>query len=624
MTAQPATWTRDEMSAWRPPDRLTVSEWADRHRVLDAKTAAEAGRYSSSRTPYAREWMNSANVAHVRQVTIIAGTQIGKTETLNNVLGFAIHQDPAPAMVVVPRNQDVQLMAQRRLQPMVDASPALTAELTGSDHDVKNRELCFRRSIVYLRSSQSPADLASVPVRYLLADEVDKFPKWAGHEAAPLDLAKERQRTFWNSIAYVTTTPTTRDATGWTEYQDGDRRRYFVPCPICDAWQVLQWGQVKYPKGVDARTMRREHCATYECAHCGESIPDAAKRDVLARGVWVPAGVDVADWTPAARDADRADHRSYHINAAYSPWLTWSDLAAQWLIAKDRPERLQNWVNSWLAEPWEDKIEAPAETSIDKAIVPGFKLGSVPDGVLVATAGIDVQADGLWVVVRGWGWNDHTWLLFAGKVASFADLDDVLTHNVWTSQNSNGVRCGVIDSRHRRDECVEYVRRRPAIKLGEGVDRIGPLDFTTHKLERHPTTGAYLKQSVLIWSITVGRFKDSLAAKMRDPATWHLPEDVTDDYRRQATAEHKVRKRVRNREREIWVTKPGRDANHLFDCEVYALAAAKMIRVELLRKGDDQAAGVQLPPAPGGRRQSQPPPRRRDRAERPNFPRLGE
>ena len=615
------TWTDNERSAWRPAERLTVTEWADRHRYLDAKTSAEPGKYSSARTPYTIQWQNSANCSWVKQCTVIAGTQLGKTETLNNVLGFAVHQDPAPAMVVMPRNPDVRLATQRRIMPMILASPALRAELTEHEHDVKNVEIAFRRSIIYVRSSQSPADLASVPVRYLLADEVDKFPKWSGDEAAPLDLARERQKTFWNSIAFVTTTPTTRDATGWSEYEDGDQRAYHVPCPECNGYQVLEFGQVSYPEGATARDVERgEAVVVYACKLCGVTIPDNAKPAMLTAGVWVPKAFTFEEWIATGQAADREPHRSYHLPSLYSPWLTWADMAAQWLKSKDKAQRLQNWVNSWLAEPWEDKVDAPTLTDIDNAKVAGWThvSGKIPAGVLVATAGADVQKDGIWAVVRGWGWNGQTWLLYAAKVATFDDLEDVLFRNEWTPPGSSmsGIRVGFIDSRHRRSDCLEFVRKNPAMKMAQGVDRTSALDFTSQKLEKHPDTGEPLKRGVRIWSLTVSRFKDTHAEAMRDPDKWHVPEDVSDDYKRQVTAEHKIRKRVRNHEREMWVVKPGSKANHLLDCEVYATAAGKLIQVERLRRDPDGDSG---PPKPPTTRPPLPPP---PRSPRPPIPSL--
>jgi phage terminase large subunit GpA-like protein len=613
---QAPSWTPQELAAFRAPDRLTVTEWANRHRYLDERAAPEGGRYSSRRTAYAEEWMNSANCAWVRQITIIAGTQLGKTETLNNLIGYSIHQDPAPVMLVVPRNQDVRTASQRRLRPMVLSSPVLVGELTSQEHDQKTSELAFKRSVVYVRSSQSPADLASVPCRFVFTDEADKFPEWSGKEAPPLDLARERSKNFWNALCVVTTTPTTRDGIGWKEHEGGDKRQYWLPCRHCSAWQLLRFERIVWPKGATARQVERDRLAKYHCEHCAAEITDADKQQMLRAGVWVPQAFSVAQWLAGERERDREPRRSYHLSSLYSPWLSWCDMASKWLRSCDDPATLQNWVNSWLAEPFEDKIDAPTEEAVERCKVPGWRheAGKIPPGVLVATAGIDVQKDGLWVVVRGWGYGERSWLLFAGHVGDFDSLDDVLFRQSWTSKGPKGIRAGFIDSRHRRGECITYCRRRPDLKMAAGVDRTSPLDFTVSKIERNPTTGQPLKSSVAVWSITVGRFKDQLTARMRNPATWSLPEDVSSDYALQVTAEHKVRKRVRNRDRAIWVTKPGRQANHLGDCEVYAIAAAKMLRVDMLTGPQQQAAPEpELPPRRPIRRPTSGMPRLSDR-----------
>lgn len=147
----PPTWSPQELSAMRPPDNLRPSEWADRFRYLDPLVNAAGGRYSSEFTPYAREWMDSAAVGWVRQVTIVAGTQIGKTETVNNLIGYAIAQDPGPVMLVVPREKDIRTAQQRRIVPMIEATPALVAERTPHAHDETIGEILFRRSVLYVR-----------------------------------------------------------------------------------------------------------------------------------------------------------------------------------------------------------------------------------------------------------------------------------------------------------------------------------------------------------------------------------------------------------------------------------------------------------------------------------------
>lgn len=592
---QVVAWSPDEADAWRPPERLSVSQFADLHRVLVPLTSSEPGRYRSDRTPYGIEWMDSACCPWVRQVTIMASTQVGKTETINNVVLYAVAQDPGPAMVVLPRSIDVPMIGEMRLRPMFEASPRARQEMTNRAHDVKNRQMAFKRSVIYLRSSQSPADLASAPVRYVFADEVDKYPRWSGKEGDPLALALERQNTFWNALAYVTSTPTTREGNVHRHFLDGDQRRYWVPCPHCGKHQVLQWSRVKMGT-TELSEMRRTRSAWYECEHCAGKIDDHHKRGMLAGGVWVPLAFSPEQWQAGAREADRTAHRSYHLWAGYSPWLRWSDLAIAFLKAKRDTAAMQNFVNSTLAEVWEEQVEKPLPAQVDAAKLVGWKLGEVPDGCIVATAGVDVQRDHLWAVVRGWGHDGRSWLLWCGRLESFDALHELL-RKPWTS-SKQPVRLAFIDSRFRREDVLEFVRTHPEARMSVGVSRRTPVDFSTYKLGKHPRTGQALPTSVVVWSITVVRFKDLLAAMMSKPETWHLPSDVPEDYCAHIVSEHKVLVRSGGRAHEVWVMQPGHNANHLWDCEVYAVAAGRVLGVERLRDGSGSDGATTVPAKP--------------------------
>ena len=291
-TATATLWVDaiDVSRNWRQPKRMSVSEWADDHRVLEPLFASEPGPWRTDSCPYAREWMDSAALPWVRRVTLMASTQVGKSEALNNIAGFYVHQKPSPTMFVLPNRDAARLAAERRLLPMIQSSEPLLSELTDRAHDVKHREIVFKRSVVYMRSAQSPVDLASVPVRLVLCDEIDKWPRWSGKEADPLALVTERTRTFHDHCIVISSTPTTRDGTVWREYEQGDERKYYVPCPHCKEYQVLEWARVKWDsdKVRTAAQMREARDAWYECKGCSAKIKDIDKRQMLREGIWVP------------------------------------------------------------------------------------------------------------------------------------------------------------------------------------------------------------------------------------------------------------------------------------------------------------------------------------------------
>lgn len=604
--------------------------------MLLGDDSAEPGAYRTARTPYVREWQDSAGLPWVHQVTVCKSTQIGGTQAMLNVLAYAIAQDPGPVTWAMPTREDAAEFADNRVQPMVDASPTLSAQMTGERFDAKRRQIQFRRCRVLFRSSVTAKELAQYPARWLFADEADKWRAKAQGEAAPFDLARERTRTFWNHRVFVTSTPTVSDGLVSVEFARGDRRRYHVPCPHCGAFQVLSWKRVKWDnaKHDTEAKMRAAREAWYECSSCQQRILDAHKQDMLAKGFWCPEGVDP---TPHLVDGrldlpdDRAPHRSYHLWAGYSPWLAWWEIVAEFLRSSGNPRTLQNFVNSWLAEAWVDRVDDTPEAAVAACVEPRLQ-GDVPDEVKVITASVDVQKDRVEWSVEGWGVDEESWLISAGKVQKQADggdwreLGDILFRNTFGKQQLR-VRCCVVDSRYRRDEVIDFVRKwQPVARMIAGVEREAPIPFTTQRLDKHPRTGAVMPNALVCWNVNVGWFKDLVAARIAkthaEPDTragrMHLPSDLPVGWIEQMSSEHKVRESSGSKEVHRWVLKPGHQRNEAWDLTVYNAAAARLIRCDTLRS---EPAGDEKGAPPTTARTSQP--ARKHRPPGARFPLLG-
>ncbi|QAT17901.1 phage terminase, large subunit [Candidatus Velamenicoccus archaeovorus] len=573
---------------------MTVSEWADTFRRLDVKTSAEPGQWSTTRTPYLKGIMDAFTDPFVDEITVMAASQVGKTEAMYNMLGYVIDQDPGPTLMVSPRADDAKSVSYNRIRPMIEVSPVLSKYLPENLDDITKLEYHFDRMILYFAGSNSPADLASRPIRYLFLDEVDKYPKFSGREADPIKLASERQKTFWNKKTIKVSTPTTREGYIFREYEKSDQRRFYVPCPHCGKLQVLLFGQIKWPREESSpERIKNERFAWYECFYCGKKIEDLQKQKIMQSGEWIP------------EKKEKNRNRGFWVSSLYSPWLTWSDIAAEFLKSKDYIELLMNFVNSWLAEVWEEKIE---ETTVDKVrnLARDYDEGIVPDEVLVLTAGVDVQKDHFYFVIRGWGYYEESWLIRAGRAEYWDDLVEALFKTEYkrlTSNETLNIYMSCVDSGFRTDEVYRFCRSwSDKTKAIKGVEEIsGGRFYRANKIDINSRTGAVIPGGLVLWHLNVTQYKDKInrLVTSRDPVKWHIFKNPGEEYLAQFTSEHKIliRNRTTGRAKEVWQKKKEASANHFLDAEVYALAAADIIRALNIRK--DGAVRVYQPKAKG-------------------------
>lgn len=587
-------WNKAEKEAWRLPKEITVSDWANENRELSPLTSAEHGRWRTDRTPHLKGIMDAFNDPFVEEITVMASTQVGKTEALYNMLGYIIDQDPAPTLLVMPRVPDARSVSQNRIKPMLELSPALKTHLPTLEDDITNLEYHLDRMIVYFAGSNSPADLSGRPIRYLFLDEIDKFPKFSGKEADPISLATERTRTFWNRKIIKVSTPTTRQGYIFREYEKSDRRRYYVPCPYCGKYQILIFSpQLKYPKAErNAEKIRTERLAWYECQYCGKKITENMKSRMISQGVWAPDGAEITPKGQIKGNIVQSRHAGFWLSALYSPWLSWSDIAAKFLTSQSYNE-LMNFVNSWLAEIWEEK---GGETKPQKlaALAGIYPEGKVPSGGLVLTGGVDVQKDYFILVIRAWGIGEESWLVRACRVESWEEVISILFMTNYSREKGGTplpVRLTNIDSGYRTAEVYEVCRKwRDVARPVKGQNHLPGAPYRVSIIDRHPETGLAVPGGLALWHIDTSHFKDKMNrmvhAEPGDPAQWHLFENPSDDYLNQFCAEHKViiRDRKTGRTKEEWRVISTGAPNHYLDAENYAVAAADMIRVSAMRK----------------------------------------
>ncbi len=597
----PSLWTDEVRRAWEIPQGLTVSEWADRNRFLDPKIQAFPGLWHTDLTPYLREPMNAFNDPAVEEITLMFCTQIGKTEDLLNCLAYAIDQDPGPALWVHAREEDAKTFSTDRLQRMLFISPALRAHLTKRQDDISKLFIELDRMSIHLAGSSSPAALASKPIRYLFLDETDKYPPFSGKEADPIKLARERTKTYKLSRKIVkASSPTTSEGYINKEFEASDRCRYYVPCPHCGEYQTLVFRtQLKWPDDLDDQPekIKNENLAWYECACCKGKITDIHKQQMLAAGKWVPEGCEIDKAGNITGEIPRTSKRGFHINALYSPWIAFSEVAAEFLECKDEPKDLMNFVNSWLAELWDDHLEHTEPHQLEKLIRP-YRKSTVPMEVKVLTAAVDVQKDHFYVQIDGWAPGQRSWRILAERVETWEDVEQVVLiddYKMEASQERMQVRLAVIDTGFRTNEVYEFCRdHKDRVRAIKGVDHLNGPTYVISKIDTLPKSGKKIPGGLKLWRLDTCYFKDKLTRLMQNAledgahAGYYFYEDMAKEYFKQLCAEHKVpvMDKKRNKVHYEWQKKHRSGKNNFLDTAVYNVLAADLLRVYKMRDVD--------------------------------------
>ena len=577
MQSQVDAITLARLATYRPPPKLTISEWADRERRLSPEASAEPGRWRTSRAEYLRGLMDAISDPTVHTVIVVFGSQLGKTEALLNALGFYIQHDPAPVLLVMPTLELAESWSKDRLAPMLRDSPSLRGKVgaslgRGADRGSTVRHKSFVGGHLTVAGANSPASLASRPIRILLCDEVDRFPVSAGSEGDPLSLAEARTASFWNARRVYVSSPTITGSRIDTAWEASDQRRFHVPCPDCGAHQTLQWAQVRWEK-IDGE--HAPETARYECERCGSRWSDTARRAAVSHGQWRAS-------KPFAGVA------GFHLNALYGPWESrnLSQLVRQFLEAKGDPERLKVFVNTVLAESWEEPGESIDESGL---LMRGedwqLKPNHVPDGVVVLTCGVDIQADRVEYEIVGWGLGEESWSIEYGRLygdprrpETLKQLDDVLLRP-WRHPCGADlyIRMCCIDSGFATQAVYEFCAPRVIRPLPDGSRQA----VIAIKGRGEPTRSVWPKlspKSTTWLPVTLGvhSAKSQVMARLAidepGPGYCHFPSDRSVTYFEQLTAERLITKYRAGVPHPAWIPKQGR-SNEALDCRVYAYSA---------------------------------------------------
>jgi len=592
------------LQSLRPPEDLTVSEWADKYRMLSTESSAEPGPWNTARTPYLKEVMDAFSDINVRHIVMVSASQVGKSELENNIIGYIIEQDPGSILFIQPTNQDAREYSKLRIAPMFRDTPVL-AKRIGPQKSRDSGNTIMQKSypggILTMTGSTEAHALASKPIRYVIGDERDRWATNAGNEGDPWQLAMARQITFYNAKSVEVSTPTIKGSSAIeTAFYKGTMERWCVACPSCGEYHNIVFADIRYEYDTITTNNKKSYRVRevyYVCPNCGAI---AYEKEIKRQP---------AKWIAENPEAYKNGTRSFWLNTFVSPWQSWDKIILKYLEARGSTTQLQVVYNTQFGELWEDRGGLEDEdTYMARRELYDAEL---PDGVLVLTCGVDTQDDRLEYEVVGYGIHNETWGIRRGQIMGRPDnpetwqtLDDIIDH-VYRFSNGKGLKVSMtlVDegghfTQDVRLQCMQRIGKKVFACKGFYGDR----PYTQPpKQMKIVLQGKYIG---MCWQYQIGvdagkqNIMDNMRVQQPGSRYCHFPVNDDRGYGHQffvgLLSEHLVYKENRRYPWQ-WEKIPGHERNEPLDCRNYANAAFKVLSPDMdaiLRRMKGQPTSV--------------------------------
>lgn len=565
----------------KPDPDITITQWADERRWLAKEGSNESGKYRSSRTPWMIEIMDELSPSSpTQEVVAIKPTQMGFTEVGNNLIMAVADIFPGPCMMAFPTDKIATKHSKKKFSKSVKEMPCLKGKIKpvrSKDSGNTILEKDFPGGSVIFTGSNSPVSARHDSIRFLILDDFDGFEQDVGGEGAPGDLYRKRTDSYGKRRKiYINSTPTNAGVSNIDrEYQSSSQGLFCVPCPHCGEYQYLEWGGKGFDYGIKFTHDDDNQIIDiwYMCKYCKGRINETDKEKMFPKGKYI-------------HKYPHREVRGFKVNSLYSPlgWVSWKQIAKEFLKIGKNKEKLKAWINTRLAEVFEEEGDQP-DWTILKARVEPYQMLTVPNQVLMLTMGTDTQDNRLVTVVRGWGKYEESWLIYFGEL--FGDPQE---QEVWNQHDhllnypfprSDGsilyITSAMVDSGgHRTQAVYNYCRmRNPRVVAIKGAsEKNKPIVGRPTKQEFN-WKGEVIPNGVELWPLGTDNAKETIYSRLKlkeGPGCYHWPMGTNDDYFMQLTAEKHVTRFKKGFPVMEWVKINAR--NDALDTEVYAYCAA--------------------------------------------------
>ena len=571
---------RKAMVCFEPMPDLNLVEWAEQNRILPA-TSPEPGPWRTERTPYLKEPMLAMTDPLVKQITNVAGGQVGKSELLLNALGRIADIAPGTTLFTLPTLDVARRFSKDRISPLFEDTECLKSKNRKTVRKLNSSMLykSFPGGQVTICGSESASALCSTPFKYFLGDEIDRWAYEAGEEGDPIQLIITRQSNFFDSLAILSSTPTIKGKSRIVKsFMKGTQEYYYTQCPHCREWILIKFEHIKfeYEKIKSNGEIRYTHkLIGFECPKCKK----ISSEDTIRK--------QPCKWIAQNPDAYNKGHRSFWYNPFFSSWRSWDTIIERFLETKDDPIQFKVFVNTVLGELWEEKNEMTSEENL----LDGREEydAELPEGVVCLTCGVDTQDTYLQYEIVGHGLYGEEWGIQKGLLSGEPSQDytwtqlDKLLDKTWTFKDGIGLKIGFtfVDSGGHftsdvYKQCAKRFYKRVFPIKGKGGEDIPFINQKPTKIYINAQKTEY----TFLYTLGVDEGKvaimNALKRKSGEDGFFHFPKNpelgYDYDFFRSLLSESYVYEKGKWR----WVILPGHKRNEALDCRNYARGAFKV------------------------------------------------
>ncbi|WP_334087570.1 terminase gpA endonuclease subunit [Helicobacter typhlonius] len=550
--------------------KLNLYEWSEKYRVLSQESSALFGKFNA--LSYQIEPMKCISEPNIREVVLMWGAQLGKSEILNNAIGYYIHQDPSTILFLLPTEDMAEDYSKRRLAPMFRDTKELKELIF--DREANNTILIknFKGGNLALVGSNSPSKLSSKPIKVLIVDEVDRCENTK--EGHSIDLAQKRTNTYYDRKIIKVSTPTIKGhSLIESEYELSDKRKYFVPCPECGYFQVLSFENIKWEQ-----SEKGEHnleSVAYSCIECGSLWSEVEKNKAVSAGEW-----------RATKEIKGENLKvGFYLNALYSPFFTLKDIVKDFLDSKDNIAKFQVFVNTIKTESFEPPSVKFQENEL-YARREDYTPTTLSDDIIFITSGVDIQGDRIEIEFKGFGLGYENWGIKHSVLYGDTKQSEVWGRaykelkEVFYTKSGRKLRSSIalIDSGFNKERVYSFVKLDARFFASKGASESGQKkDFITPSKKvasgvRLFSIGTYVGKSEVFKLLRV----DEVGA-----GYCHFAQSYSLEYFQQLTAEKLVKTKTPSGY-STYRWEKIRERNEGLDLFVLCLAGAKIMKLDSL------------------------------------------